>query len=315
MSLMKKNMNCKSFVLHGLDDIVTDESNNADFLYIGLYVKDKCNLKCIYCYNYDQEYTEPNLQCLTLGEQISVISNASELGAKVLFIAGFGEPLLDQNITDIVIEANKHNLLTVIYTNGTIMDKKLARFFYNHNSTIVVKLESINPKLHDALTQVKGSHEKAMETIDILLRNGYNTENIMKRIGVATLYTLKNIDEIPRVYKWACKKKIAFKCDLLGFYGRAAKHKDELLLRRDEILRVRKETPGESSYKECGCLFWNYGITIDNFGYARYCSEKICTEIGNIRKKSLKQILEEKNRKYPGQKGIFSCPLKEIFLE
>jgi len=85
----------------------------------------RCNLNCEHCYidANNKDYDE-----LSLGEIKSLINDLSQMGVYVLGLVG-GEPILRDDIFDILNYARSKNLATSISTNGTLIDRNMAKKF------------------------------------------------------------------------------------------------------------------------------------------------------------------------------------------
>jgi MoaA/NifB/PqqE/SkfB family radical SAM enzyme len=299
------------------DTIDFAKKDLGSLAYIGVYTSQRCNLACKYCF---EDSAKPAAHETSLAEKLCVISQAKKLGAEALLVTGAGEPLVDDNLFLMIEYAYKSGMGTLLYTNGLegrcIKDARpisqdKARFLFDYDVTAIVKLESLNPESHDYLTGVKGSHEKAMESLRRLQEAGYkNVEGDITRLGVAALYTRPNLKELPELKKWCENKGIKLVVDVVGVHGRAQRFTD-MIPTKEEILVVQKFMGRESGIVASGeCIFWKYGLIIDHEGDARYCTEIDTDDIGNIREHSVEELLAIKNKKYPAKAGCFSCPLK-----
>lgn len=299
------------------DTIDFSRKGYNSLIYIGVYTSRRCNLRCLYCF---EESAEPAENETTLLERLNIISQARNLGAEVLLITGAGEPLVDDNLFPMIEHANDLGMGTLLYTNGLEgkcvreakpISSESAKFLYKHDVTSIVKLESLNPKSHDYLTSVQGSHEKVMESFKVIQDAGYNNiRDDVTRLGVATLYTLPTLKELPELKQWCDEQGLKLCVDVIGVHGRAQKHKD-IIPTKEEILAVQKNMGRESGIAASGeCIFWKYGLIIDHEGDARFCTEIDTNDIGNIRNSSLRELLRIKNEKYPSRPGEFTCPLK-----
>ncbi len=293
--------------MRGIDDVVCEENK---LVFIGLDLTKACTLNCLYCFEKSGN-TDKNE--LSLDEKKTLLEQAKILGANSLVVAGAGEPLLDKDFREIITYANNLSLVSVVYTNGTVIDEDMAKFLYSNNVSPIINLDSLNPEVHDYLTQVKGAHKKAMSAIELCLAAGYGKINDRTtNIAIATLYLKQNLHEVPAIINWAFERCIKPTVDVLGVHGRAISHKDQLRPALHEISGVQQSIGGESVC-DAGtpCKIWMYGIFISCTGDAKYCSEISDAGIGNIRNQSRSELLKIKKEKYPAKAGSFTCSLKE----
>ena len=86
----------------------------------------RCPLRCVYCSNpvdFHRSRSE-----LTTDEWRRVFSEAAELGVMQLHLSG-GEPVLRNDLVELIQHARAHDLYTNLITGGTILDEeKLRRF-------------------------------------------------------------------------------------------------------------------------------------------------------------------------------------------
>lgn len=299
------------FKLKGRDTIDLSRRKTDDLVFIGLFTTRLCNLNCIYCFEDSGKADENEL---SKKEKLDIISNASDMGAKVLFIPGAGEPLLGKDTDSMIELAYSHQMTTILYSNATLINIDRSRFFYEHDVTPILKLESLKPETHDYLTNTKGSFEQAMRGIENLLDAGYrDIDDNVTRIGISCLYTSRNIEGILDIYHYCSKNNIKLIPDVLRFHGRAKNKIKELIVEPERIRQIQKiiERESKGNVSTAACICRQYGITIDHVGEARYCTEMPTNDIGSIRDYSLRTLVDIKNRKYPPGTGCFTCPVKE----
>jgi MoaA/NifB/PqqE/SkfB family radical SAM enzyme len=84
----------------------------------------RCNLKCVHCYaqSKDIEYTNE----LTTKQGKELIDDLAQYGAPVILFSG-GEPLMRPDLPELALYARSKGMRAVISTNGTLIDKKMAK--------------------------------------------------------------------------------------------------------------------------------------------------------------------------------------------
>lgn len=304
-------MRKKMLILRGIDDIKPTKPD--DFLFIGLDLTSACNLNCVYCF---AKSGEPNKNELSIDEKENILNQARKLGAKSLIIAGAGEPLLDHDFIELIKYAHSLGLVSVVYTNGTLINKEITEFMYKHNVTPIVKLDSLDSKVYDSITMVNGSYIKAINAINELISAGYKKKDNITRLATATLYLKQNLSEIKAIERWALEKDIKPTFDFLGIHGKARDNEDKIKPSLSEILEIKGSMNiGDESLcpQKQACKIWQYGIIISNVGDAKFCTEIPTKDIGNIRDYKLEDLLKIKKEKYPAKAGTFTCPIKEKY--
>ena len=110
---------------------------------ISLELARKCNLRCAFCY---AEATARSRPGLSDAEIRTVIDEAVECGATLVSIVAGGESLLRPSILvdrDSCIDyANSRGCYCVLYTNGTLLDPRGARWLGRRDVTVVGKILS-----------------------------------------------------------------------------------------------------------------------------------------------------------------------------
>lgn len=83
----------------------------------------RCNFHCLSCPR--EKMTRPKTD-MCYGMFCNLVDQGIELGAKAVSIFGYGEPLLDDNITHKVAYCSSHGLETFITTNGSLLNFDLC---------------------------------------------------------------------------------------------------------------------------------------------------------------------------------------------
>ncbi|MDN7026235.1 radical SAM protein [Methanoculleus sp. FWC-SCC1] len=150
------------------------------------HITNACNLRCIHCYaKAGKEVDEP----LKNDEIFRILSEAKDFGISEVHLEG-GEPLLRNDLKEICLYAKKIGLVTTVCTNGTLLDRNLLDFFKRVQlDGLFFTVFSLDNKIHDGITQIRGSHEKTIRALKLSIGQGI-------RIGVFTPVCRKNLDGI-----------------------------------------------------------------------------------------------------------------------
>ena len=156
-------------------------------LYVVFDITDKCNLKCIHCYSSVQN------EELTTNNVYHVIDKLYEAGAGIIDFGG-GEPLLRNDIFDILSYSKSVGLYTSISTNGILLNKECIKHLkalkIDH---ICVSLDGGKPETHDHIRNKKGTYEKTINAIKNCVNAGINTQ-------ISTVFMKNNINELVDIY-------------------------------------------------------------------------------------------------------------------
>ncbi len=179
----------------------------------------KCNLRCIYCYVNSKIDDE-----LSLNDIKNVILQAKDIGVITITLIG-GEPLLYPNLEELVSFIDEQGLIPLIFTNGTIMNKKLAMFLLLKNVSIIVKVNSMDDSgIQKKLAgNIDGVFEKIHNTLSFLIDVGFNKHN-PTRMGIESVITVDNISQIEKIFLYARDNNIYPFLELVTPSGRGKKY-------------------------------------------------------------------------------------------
>jgi len=126
----------------------------------------RCNLACVHCRAAATENDYPGelekSACLRLLDDIAC------LGAPVVILTG-GEPLLRNDILDLVSYGTKRGLRMVMATNGTLLTKEIVQDLKEAGiRRVSVSLDGPDAEAHDRFRGVTGAFAGAMQGIEIL---------------------------------------------------------------------------------------------------------------------------------------------------
>lgn len=290
-------------IIHGLDftqDEIEVTLKRGGLLSLELEFSKICNLRCIYCYASAGKRLENEL---TIPEIKNSIDQAAELGVRKIILLGGGEPLMHEGLSTVVQYIYDKGLQQVLFTNGTLLTHELSGFLFKHGVSIVVKHNSTMPDVQDELAGIEGAYERIKEGFKTLLDAGYPDGKC--QLGIQTIICQQNIKEIPDMWHWARERGIIPYFEIITYQGRAKGH-PELLVPMEEIERVFKELryidEKRFSYRwnphptiaSFTCKRHLYSCLVNSQGYVQPCTG-IDIFVGNIREKSLKEILERSN--------------------
>jgi MoaA/NifB/PqqE/SkfB family radical SAM enzyme len=180
---------------------------------IELDVTYKCNLKCKMCYVPD--WNKKNIdskETLSFARIKALIDEFAELGVKSIVIPG-GEPLLRQDIYEIIEHISKKGLKGCIQTNGTLMTEKIADFLCRNDWKIFFSFDGSKSKIHD-LIRGEGSFDLALSGLKKILKmkSKYNKGDIIAHL-VIQKENVNNLFEFADFFGELGAKPI---CDFMG---------------------------------------------------------------------------------------------------
>ncbi|MHC4759035.1 MAG: radical SAM protein [Planctomycetota bacterium] len=110
----------------------------------------RCNLKCIHCYSASTSAKAPNE--FSTDQAKKLLEQLKDANAAVALFSG-GEPLLREDIFELLAHAKSIGLRSVISTNGTLIDSETAVKLKNLSVAYVgISLDGMEP-FHDRFRQ------------------------------------------------------------------------------------------------------------------------------------------------------------------
>lgn len=133
-----------------------------------LEITTHCNHECVHCYMESKNTPDE----LTRSEIGNVLDSMAKLGTLILVITG-GEPLLRPDTLDIIDDARSRGFAVVLFTNGTRIDRPMARRIHLQALMgVEISLHGASAEIHDTVTGVMGSFDKAVTAIRYLTDAG-----------------------------------------------------------------------------------------------------------------------------------------------
>ena len=128
-----------------------------------------CQLKCRHCY---RDAGAKDMRELDLNEGKALIDEIASAGFKILILSG-GEPLLREDIYDLIAHAKTRGLRPVLGTNGLLIDRAVARKLKNAGLTRAgISLDSAEPDIHDNFRQQPGAWQGSINGVDACRAEG-----------------------------------------------------------------------------------------------------------------------------------------------
>lgn len=142
----------------------------------------KCSLRCPHCFQNNQNSYNYK-KSLTWSETLNLINQAEELGLKYVKILGAGEPFEESNLLNLLIELDKRNIHTAIFTKGHVLGSdELAKKYFGGNG------------ITTATDLVKSLFE--LKTSILLGFNSFNNDKQLDFVGITNKHTLRNYTEL-----------------------------------------------------------------------------------------------------------------------
>ncbi len=297
---------------------------------IDLVLTSKCNNRCVMCF--DGKYLNRKQSELSYNQWISFINKVKH--KKPIFFVTGGEPFLNKDCIRILSFIKRQNLGCGVCTNGSLFSdnliKKLAALDLDN---VVFSLHG-SKKVHDKITRVKNSYDKAISNIKKFCKLKKNTFVLVNYV-----FFDQSIDEVENMIKECEQAGVdAVRLTHLGFITTKEMHRNQMIMKKhfrqsgqlpvevhhyvknsvdksfvNKIKKLRRKkfnipvlikpdmndkeiNDWYSSNVKCNrkCLFLWKGAVIDTNGDVFPC-QTIKLKLGNILENDLQEIYNSKN--------------------
>jgi len=260
----------------------------------------KCNLSCRHCLSAG---TMANCkEDMTLAQCKSFIDDLHRLKVFQVNIGG-GEPILREDLFEILNYCHEKNIVTCVSTNGTLINDEVAKKFSTMPMLYIqVSLDGATPEVN-ALHRGKGNFERSIHGIELL--NKYNFPNL----SINSVVTRLNYHEIPDLYKMgkfykaktrlsrfrpsgsargAWKRLQLTKDQIMGLSDYLNKYKE--VLTGDSFFSITAEDRKDLGLNMCGAAKMTCSVSPDGRVYPCAFLQEAEFYSGNILETSLKTI-------------------------
>jgi Fe-coproporphyrin III synthase len=227
----------------------------------------RCNLKCVHCYAQAKDIEFENE--LSTEEGKALIDDLANYGSPVILFSG-GEPTLRKDLPELAAYARENGLRAVISTNGTLIDRDLAKRLKDVGLSYVgVSLDGIR-ETNDRFRGMKGAFDAA-------LRGLHNCQEEGIKVGLRFTINKQNVRDIPAIFDILEEEKIPRICFYhLVYAGRGSKMVSEDLSLEESRQAVDLIMEKTKKLHEKG--FAAEVLTVDNHCDGPYLYMKLLNE-------------------------------------
>ena len=193
----------------------------------------KCNLRCKYCYffeNENLEYTDLSTQ-----EWIQFFDELGSIGVMKVTLAG-GEPFFRNDLKELIDSIVKNRMRFALLSNGGLITDDIADYIQKTGrcDSVQISLDGSCATVHDT-GRGKGSFAGAIRGLEILRKHGINTP---------VRYTIHhfNVDDLEDAAKFLLEDigLKSFSTNSAGYLGNCRKNADEIMLTHADRLKAMK---------------------------------------------------------------------------
>lgn len=235
------------------------------------------------------------------------------MGCRRIVIPGAGEPLLDPFLIPLIAYAGELKMSCDITTNGSLIDKEKASWFFKHRVRIFFKLDSLNPSTQDNLAQIRPCYQRDNFSIrqrqiiipgglKYLFEAGYlgnaHRKGFGRLLSAATVITHLNIADIPDLVHFCLDCGMGIYIEELMPLGRA-KAFEAVFPGKEDILRLYQHIKPYLNFESRFWIRYRCAFETDPFfdinGDMRSCFG-LDESVGNIRERPLSELHAEQLR-------------------
>lgn len=303
--------------------------------YLCINMPPTCNYRCEKCFTWAGRHKLENF--VGVPKLKEVLKKGKEMGVKTVGILGEGEPLLFPETKEVISYAHKLGMISLIATNGSLLDKEMVDFLYANDVTIALSLDTLDKNEYKTFCRgaadidvIKKNLKYAKKVFarDIIEKNGYK----IYRLAIHMTVTSKNYKNLKKI-KAFCGDDIYFSCEHIAKIGVANENPEIYggMKNLNEYKKVVKETrkimdPMVMTQTACGqntCCFYYYGFAIGYEGDVMLDTHAVQTKgiLGNIKEDSMenlikksKKLKEDYYKKHGGHYCIIRDPEYQNFI-
>lgn len=259
---------------------------------IHMNISGPCNEHCCHCY-FPREYM---MKTMSRVQFLDALEQCRALNVLNITLSG-GEPLLNPDFAFFISECRENNFSINILSNLVLLtDELVSEFKKTPLLSVQTSLYSMDGRIHDSITNVKGSFEKTVRAIHILWEN-----NIPVQINCPIMK--QNKESYQGVIEWAKSLNIEAQYDymLFGCFDNSKKNlecrlepKDiRKILEQDESNITRQAHPSDidnmnTTYSVCPVCVNSLCISYNGDVYP--CEGWQSMVLGNINKIPLEKL-------------------------
>jgi MoaA/NifB/PqqE/SkfB family radical SAM enzyme len=283
--------------LEGLQPSLPVSGNGAVLRRLGLELTRVCNLRCCYCFAASDDCREGEL---TLSEYHSLFTAGRALGVETVVIVGGGEPTCHPQLPELLHLLSTMDLKIVLFTNGQLLAGELAHLLDRVGASVIVKLNAVDPAIHDSLVGHAGAHARTVAAMEQLLALGF-AETAPTRLALETVIIPANLSEIEPLWRLCREHGIFPYFETLKRCGRAEQH-PEFVVPQEQLRALFRRVadwdraafgltwPPHPPYLGFTCQQHRYSCFIRFDGGVSPCSG-IPLVVGSVRRAPLSDIL------------------------
>ena len=269
------------------------------FIHCNLQVTYRCNFQCEICDFW--KTTHDPVEELSLDDVRVIGRKLNRLGTLIVSLAG-GEPLIREDLYDVIRILNEENHFPILITNGWFVDGTVAKDILRAGlQEISVSVDYADPRRHDAQRGKDGSWDRAIRALDLLNRSRPDSRN---RIHMITVLMDDNLADVEPLIKLSKELGVTYMVNLYSWNRGTKKRRlptEQVAAHLLDLKRKYPEFVSLTSYLEQfdravaeggigDCQTGRLLMNIDNRGNVSRCTETLREPVGNILQEDVQEI-------------------------
>ncbi len=169
---------------------------------VQIYPTNKCNLRCIFCFQqlqaYDLSDRVPDKRWLDISEELC------QMGVKKILISGGGEPLAEPITIEMMKIFKKYDLEGRMIHNGMLWTENSIRGIIDVSwNNLIFSIDGPNSEIHDYLRGVRGSFDQIIANIHLFNKIKKDMKKEKPVLETTTVLCNKNFEFVSEMIKLA----------------------------------------------------------------------------------------------------------------
>ncbi len=260
-------------------------------IHCNLQVTYRCNFRCRICDFWKQTHHES--QELSLDDVRVIGRKLGRFGTLIVSLAG-GEPLIREDLAEIITILNKANHFPILITNGWFVDESRAREILQAGlQEISVSVDYADPAKHDCQRGKAGAWDRAIKALEILNRCRTNKRN---RVHMISVLMDDNLDQVEELIKLSRRLGVTYMVNLYSSNRGTKAPRLPGTPVTEQLLALKRAYPEFitlTSYIEKfdraiaaggigDCQTGRLLMNVDNYGNVARCTETLDRPVGCI---------------------------------
>lgn len=311
--------------------LVREVSNNIEFKtnpeklrYLLFKTTNYCNSDCEYCSHAINRIPREHKYSIPYDVIMRTIEEAAEMGVDAISISG-GEPLIRNDIIDIIAKTVECGIVPVLLTNGLLLDEKWDSLGQAGLRYIIISMDSVNKDIYEK--QRGADFNRAVAGIEAALKMREKYKNV--EIHVSAVLTKDNQEDFLKLLEYMNDRQI--KVQISPYHKRDDDSEDYSIVDYEKIknltenlIQMKKEgylianSIGFLSHLPdffCSnkvmpdgfqCKVGYTSLAIDTYMNVKPCWSFMYEPIGNLQHNSLHEMWNNKKMQYYREKMLCS---------